>query len=611
MILQALADYEKRYEKFHDDVKKGCEKKDFKFFIEIEEDGSFVQLTDLREGKKGKSYLVSQAVARSGKKAYEKPNILWDDVKNVLGYHKPEKTEAKNKKEDENCELKLEYFVKKVKEISDIVKDKKTVEAISAVERFYENGEREEVQQDPLWKDCINQNGCNVAFRISGQRNPVAAMPEILELAADLQDAGSNDVNSVCLVTGKKGATVRIHPETPILGGSPKGKLLGFQKSSGYDSYYKEQGYNAPVSEEGARLYSTGLNRLLHSDNNHSFLLGDSYVFWSLPADNEKDIVVGEINKAPNKIKGNSLERNMQFIFSGVPAEIREKKKTDPDKGIEAVKAYMDQLKRGLESADGNGRFCLLGLSPNQARISVKLWKQGSIDEFRNNLNKHFADSEIKNSFGEKKKFSIYQILSAIGVNGKTDKLPPFFGSAYLAAIISGGIYPMSVYQNAIIRLRAERKVTDSKAFILRGSLNRWAEHNMYKLGKEHFEMSLDEKNVNPGYIAGRLFATFEKIQTDALGTKLNKTVGETYYGAASTMPGVVLPILLRKSRFHLQKLSQGQRIYYDRLIGSIMSNIAEMPSRLTLIEQGAFGLGYYHQRQDFYTKKNENEVED
>ena len=112
----------------------------------------------------------------------------------------------------------------------------------------------------------------------------------------------------------------------------------------------------------------------------------------------------------------------------------------------------------------------------------------------------------------------------------------------------------------------------------------------------------LDPTNVNPAYRLGRLFATLEKIQEEA-SPGLNATIRDRYYGAASSTPVAVFTTLLRLKNHHLGKFSKGRSVQMERLIGEIMGELNDFPRILALAEQGRFALGYYHQRQAFFTK--------
>ena len=116
--------------------------------------------------------------------------------------------------------------------------------------------------------------------------------------------------------------------------------------------------------------------------------------------------------------------------------------------------------------------------------------------------------------------------------------------------------------------------------------------------------MSLDKENTNPGYRLGRLFAVLEKIQEEAL-PGLNATIRDRFYAAASGTPASVFSNLMRLKNFHLSKLPDGSRIHREKQLGEIISGMGtEFPSHLSLHDQGCFAIGYYHQRQDFFKKK-------
>lgn len=114
----------------------------------------------------------------------------------------------------------------------------------------------------------------------------------------------------------------------------------------------------------------------------------------------------------------------------------------------------------------------------------------------------------------------------------------------------------------------------------------------------------LDTDNPNPAYRLGRLFATLEKIQEEA-SPGLNATIRDRYYGAASGTPVAVFPTLLRLKNHHLGKLSPGRAVNMERLLGEILGGLTDFPRHMPMPEQGRFALGYYHQRQAFFTKSD------
>jgi CRISPR-associated protein Csd1 len=202
---------------------------------------------------------------------------------------------------------------------------------------------------------------------------------------------------------------------------------------------------------------------------------------------------------------------------------------------------------------------------------------------------------------------SLFRLLPACAVQGKGENIPPNLGGDIMRSIFHGLRYPETWLSAAVQRCRAEQNVTYPRAAALKGCLNRrirFANRNRtYPISE--FEVMLDINNPNPAYRLGRLFAALERIQEDAAGGagKLNATIRDRYYGAASSTPVTVFTTLLRLKNHHLGKLGPGRVVQMERLIGEIMGGLDDFPRHLSLPDQGRFALGYYHQRQAFFTK--------
>lgn len=172
-----------------------------------------------------------------------------------------------------------------------------------------------------------------------------------------------------------------------------------------------------------------------------------------------------------------------------------------------------------------------------------------------------------------------------------------------MRAILGGLPYPQTLLDAAIRRIRAEHDIIYARASLIKACINRRTRFDNPDI-KEELKVSLDKANTNIGYRLGRLFATLEKIQSEA-NPGINATIRDRFYGAASGTPVTVFSNLMRLKNHHLAKLeSSGRRIYFERLIAEIMDTIEDFPSHLNLANQGRFAIGYYHQNQSFYTKK-------
>lgn len=119
--------------------------------------------------------------------------------------------------------------------------------------------------------------------------------------------------------------------------------------------------------------------------------------------------------------------------------------------------------------------------------------------------------------------------------------------------------------------------------------------------------MSLNKETTDFAYRLGRLFAVLERAQQDAAGgpNRLNATIKDRFFSSASSTPAAVFPNLIRLASSHNSKSRYGG--IREREIGEILSVLdpqAGFPAQLNIQEQGLFILGYYQQKESFYTKK-------
>jgi CRISPR-associated protein Csd1 len=281
--------------------------------------------------------------------------------------------------------------------------------------------------------------------------------------------------------------------------------------------------------------------------------------------------------------------------------------KDDPDRGGEAVRLLHESVQKGSYAvSDKDTRFYVLGLAPNAKRISVRFWHVGTVPEMAARFDQHFQDIAIAHGQRDKDALSLFRLLVATAGQGKSENIPPNLAGDTMRAILEGTPYPATLLQAAVRRNRAEQEVTYPRAAIIKASLNRMLRFNNPTQEKE-ITMSLDPANNNIGYRLGRLFAALEKVQSDA-NPGLNATIRDRFYGAASSTPVTVFGNLLRLSQHHLSKLSDGLRITREREIQEIMAEIGDFPAHLHMADQGRFAIGYYHQMQDFFTKKADKE---
>jgi CRISPR-associated protein Csd1 len=257
-------------------------------------------------------------------------------------------------------------------------------------------------------------------------------------------------------------------------------------------------------------------------------------------------------------------------------------------------------VRSGLLEFDPTIGFHLLGLSPNAGRVSVRFFMQSTLGELLENLRAHHRAIRqtpapaVGKYRGDPEFPALSLLLRQTGRDAKD--IPPVLAGPLLESVLTRARYPSGLYSAVLRRIRADRVVNYLRVCVIAGFLNR----NLIL----EVPVSLDIARQEPAYRLGRLFAALEKTQRDALGENLNRTICDSFYGAASMTPAIVFPRLLRLYQHHRSKLEVGRRVFRDRLVQEIVTALPEFPRNLTLPEQGSFAIGYYHQLRDFYTKR-------
>lgn len=572
MILQALKEYYDRKAALADTTiaPPGWERKELPFLIVLDATGTPVAIEDTREGegrnRRAKSYLIPQTVKRASNIA---PNLLWDNPEYALG--------VVIKGKSDRVARQHQAFIDKIRSLG-LSNDP----AIAAILAFLDHPDKASLFEKftAQWQE-IHEISPFLSFKFAGDTDPIFRRSAVVDFLA--RTTGTDQQASACLITGRSGEIARLHPAIKGVrdANSTGANIVGFNLDA-FRSFGKEQGANAPISQAATFAYTTALNTLLARDSTQKLQVGDATtVFWS--------------------DRASSFETHVCDFFGEPP-------KDDPDHLVEAVKSLYRSADTGTFDTDEDKTcFHVLGLSPNAARLAIRFWQSGTISEMAERFRKHFNDIQIVHGPQDKDYLSIWRYLVATAVQGKSENIPPSLAGNTMRAILEGSPYPKTLLQATLLRTRAEREVTYPRAALIKACLNRSIRFTNPTHERE-LTVSLDITNAAIGYRLGRLFAVLEKIQERA-NPGINATIRDRFYGAASSTPVTVFGNLMRLKNHHLAKLDHvGERINYEKLIGEIMSGIDDFPTHLALDQQGRFAIGYYHQRQDFFTKKTDKE---
>lgn len=572
MILQALNSYYQRLEEDPEvDVAPfGFSRQQIAFCVTLNSDGTLHAIEDIRDHSGKRPVPRSLIVLGNAKSpgAGINPGFLWDNPAYLLGYKaddpKPERTRASF------AALRQRHL-----DAEASVHDPE----FSAVCRFMESWNPADAEQHAMLVEISTGFG---VFRIRGADHYVHEREAVHTW---WRNEKTSDIDKVattgqCLVSGHEGPLARLHePKIKgVWGSQSAGALIVSFNDSAYTSHGKEDGANAPVSESAAFQYCTALNHLLRSNSNQRIQIGDaSTVFWT-ERPTEAEILLPWIfepkSEAENEALKNKLNAVLQCISRG--------------------EGYP------MNFGPPETPFYVLGLSPNAARVSVRFWLVTTLEDLIKKLHRHFDDLQIAHGDRDPDYPAVWQLIRETVRESKD--IPPLLGGAVMRSVLTGAPYPSMLFSSILRRIRVDREVRYLRAAVIKAHLNRNTRFGIEPLNKE-LTMGLDMTREEPTYHLGRLFAELEKTQEDAL-PGINATIKDRYFGAASATPGSVFPRLIRLNQHHLGKLEKGARTYHEKRIQEIAGRLDGFPSHLSLRDQGLFAIGYYHQRQDMFTRK-------
>lgn len=582
MILQALV---KQYENLAADNRVSregwCEAK-VSYAIDLASDGTVRGFINLKkEEERGKKKVlvpdfrnVPQMVTRSSGVA---ANFLCDNSKYMLGLDK----DGSSKRMLDCFQVAKEKHLKLLGSVEG--------EMASAIQAYFENWDPEHLPEDlaqtAIWEEITD--GGNLIFILNGleaqEDEAIRSMWNQMQISGT--DTEDEEIGT-CLVTGEKTKVSRIHRAIKgVPGAQSSGAALVSFNAPAFESYGKEQSYNAPVGKYAEFAYTTALNYLL-AQRKYTFQLGDTIViYW---ADNGQQTYqdIFSFSLEPTIDNQETIYEIFECIKKDQPIEIKD------------------------ISLDPDQKFYILGLAPNAARISVRFFYQNSFGKILEHLSEHYERTRIvKPSWETQEYIGIREMLmETVNMNSRDKNPVANMASMVLQAILAGGCYPASLYTDTLIRIRADqgdKKMTWGRAAILKSYLIR---NTNWKEGVNF--MGLNKNCKDPAYLLGRLFAVLEFVQKDA-NPGITSTIRDRYFNSACTTPASVFPILIRLKNSHIKKLERdnaGTKVYYEKLLTEILGELNKIPMRLTLEEQGMFDLGYYHQLQDKYTKREDKE---
>lgn len=619
MILQSLVDYYETLARQGAIAKPGWGDYKISYAVNLNQQGEVIGILSLEKevmrGKKKVSVPTIHMLPEGVKKTVGiRPQFLWANAAYCLGLPKENKTAdmtedaatkwEKDKKRSIACfEAMKQYHL-------DILEAVHTPSA-EALKRFFTTWKPETAENHPVLKPYLTTNllTANVMYAVEGV---FVQDDETIRAAWDAHYNQPSDdaVKGQCLVTGKIGPIARIHPNIKgVRGAQSSGASLVSFNADAFESYGHSGGqcYNAPVSEHAAFAYTTALNQLI-ADEKHCKVIGNTtVVYWAANGEEAyQDLLHSAVFEDDDTIDDETLDALFSHIQKGMPFDFK------------GVPIHPDTP------------FYILGLSPNAARLSVRFFLQDTFGHFIDHVRKHYERLEIVMPQQHRAYLPLWRLLGeTVNKKNKDKTASPLLAGAVMRSILSDTPYPQALYNHVMLRVKADQddkdrhiyKITAEKAAIIKACLLK----NFPK--GETITVALNEESTNTAYVLGRLFSVLEQIQEKAHEKDngrgkvpdseknrkgINSTIKDRFFNSAAATPGWVFPILLKMANHHLRKLNdrKGLKIELEKMVteleGKIEMNGQPIPARMNLTDQGLFILGYYHQTQKRYAKKEE-----
>lgn len=582
MILQALTQYYEDLLRLGKINRPGWSKQKLNYSLLLSEEGELLQLLHLQQEiqRGNKTVLgpqemwVPSPVKRS---SGIRPNFLCDTSSYLLG------VDGKGK-----ADRSIDCFAASKALHLHLLREVDSPVA-RAIVRFFEHWDPSQAASHPAlqedWEELLK--GGNLTFSLD--KLFAALDPAIADAWTRHYEDSSAEAEPIrCLVTGQPGTLARLHPSIKgVAGAQSSGASLVSFNAPAFCSFEHEQGANAPVSDYAAFAYTTALNTLL-ADRNRVSRVGDTTILcWAAGGESAyQDCFLMSIFN--DSYTENDILNTLHHLSKG-----------------ESIQ--WDDTRLSPDT-----RFYVLGLAPNAARLSVRFFWQNSFGALARNLERHYQRLEIiRPSFDKFPTLSIWRLVleTVRKVPGRAPEPHPRLAGDLLLAVLNDTLYPATLLNGVELRIRAERSVSRGQAAILKAYYTKYLEQFQPDSPmKEALTVQLNEQTNYLPYLLGRLFAVLEGLQQSA-NPGINTTIKDRYFNSASATPAIVFPQLINLAQKHLNKLDGGLFVYYDKQITELSNRITQtLPTRMSLAEQSAFQLGYYHETQRRYTAKNKKE---
>lgn len=591
------------------------------FVLVLSADGELTNIIDLRSDEKKPRPKEMEVPKQTARQVNVLPYYLCDNAKYIFGVEKKKGDERKKILEspdkiisilqDTGTEITLvsvrshecfNSFKELHHRLLDTIDDPRAKSLLTFLDAWNPDNFVEHLKISLFADDLLDGGSCIFQIGDEDYLHLIGALKKGWEMK------GSENEEDIymaqCLVCGGILPISRTHQTIKgVAGAQISGASLVSFNNPCFESYGKKQSYNAPISAGAEFKYTTVLKHLIANRSNRIRIGDSTTVFWAETTEKAgEDLAMFLINPIDDEGTETSNESS-----EGTPIQdVRTR---------EQVREILSKVKAGKPlsvqdiGTDPTTNFYILGLSPNNARLSVRFWHQDHFGDVVARLARHHIDMEIIRDDSGPPYVSVFRLLRETVPKGSDNPEPsPIIGGLLMSSILNNSIYPIQLYYTILSRIKVERSINYVRAAFIKAYLLRQIRSGLSQIPREVVTVSLDEDNPSVPYRLGRLFAVLEKVQIET-NKNMGSTINSKYFSSACATPAVVFPVLLKLAQHHIAKSDWGYKT--KQWIEEILSGVEAFPAYLTLEDQGLFMLGYYHQSKAFFVKKDLNVVDE
>ncbi|MBF0542648.1 MAG: type I-C CRISPR-associated protein Cas8c/Csd1 [Nitrospirae bacterium] len=516
-----------------------------------------------------------------------KARLLLDKAEEVLRY-------------GDNSLSKHQLFLEKLNRFRDIL-------VLNPIFAFYEenkfNGIEKAAQEFEIQiPDPKNRKG-NIAFRIQGMSNRIHEEPDVLNgIIKRYKETYKPELT--CSICGKEDYPVEDIPHGMIKkvpDGQPSGCALVSYNEKAFESYGLIGNNNSSICTNCAKTYVEGLNWLLSN--------GNEYVEITKK---------GKEKKTFRYTNRKNFGTDTAMVFWTREDKVLKEIDTIEKPSEEEVAALIDSVAAGTKNYLDPDYFYSCTLSGSASRIFIRDWIEVNLFDFKKSIARWFKDiaiGEYTKDEGIKTHYArLYNLARScqrINSDGSLDDKDTSWSRAAVHlwnSALKNSSVPLWILTKVLQRARVDKNgVTADRAALIKLILNRHKGGGDFMIKEE-----IQKDNRSTAYVCGQIFAKMESIQYYALKER-NAGIKEKFFTFAMTSPASAFGRLFNLNSKHFTKLKSdkpGLAVNLDKELQELCMGIRSFPSIFSLVEQGQFAIGYYHQKQAQFSSTKNNEEE-